>query len=137
MADLKERSKINAYVDHENMSFRVPIKLAMAKFKENPGSFKKDGFRSEAVEDSYSKIAESFVKLIEILDRNPGPFVMGPNLSLADFAYFFTVFEAVTKLRAEYDKYQEVQNWYEKVLKYVQGLEGMADVLEKYAQSSD
>ena len=89
MGDLKERSKINAYVDHENMSFSLPFKLLMAEYKKDSNQFKKDGFRAEKIEEQFVKISESFVKMTEILDRNPGPFVMGPNISLADFVYFF------------------------------------------------
>ena len=104
----------------------------MAEYKKNPAQFKKDGFKPEKIEEQFVKVSESFVKLIEILDRNSGPFVMGPNLSLADFAYFFTWYEGVNRLRASIEKHLEVKEWYNKVLNKIEDLDGMDKVFEEY-----
>ena len=113
--DLKTKSTINSYLDHEQMAYRLPFRQLMTEYKENPSHFKKEGFKDEKTEELYKKVAESLDKMLEILDRNPGPFILGDTCTLADFAYFFTTFQAVEKANVSLNKHKEVKEWYDKV----------------------
>ena len=129
--DLQERSTINSFVDQEQMGFRLPIILLIKGMQANPSKYTKDGFREDDVQTQYDKVSESFDKLTEILDRKEGPFVMGPNATLADLAYFFSTHEVTTVANASLDKHPEVKTWFDKVSQ----LEGVEEVLKAHRSS--
>ena len=49
LEDLQTRSKINSFLDHEQMGFRLAYKSLLEEYEKDPKQFSKDGFQSEEV----------------------------------------------------------------------------------------
>ena len=54
-------------------------------------------------------------KLTEILDRNVGNFIMGDDVTFADYAYYSTLNDAIKKFNLNLDKYPEVKTWFGRI----------------------
>ena len=131
MENLQQRSTINAYIDHEQMVYRLPMQSMIKMYDENPKKFSQDGFKDEDLEEKFTKLYQSFDKLTEILDRKEGPFIMGECCTLADYVYFFSTLQAITLFKASLDKHPEVQQWYDRIIER----STVADAVSKYKES--
>ena len=63
----------------------------------------------------FTKVYATFDKLTEILDRNVGNFIMGNDITFADYAYYSTLNDAINKFNLDLEKYSEVKTWYGRV----------------------
>eukprot|EP00344_Euplotes_crassus_P001135 CAMPEP_0197009716 /NCGR_PEP_ID=MMETSP1380-20130617/51226_1 /TAXON_ID=5936 /ORGANISM="Euplotes crassus, Strain CT5" /LENGTH=210 /DNA_ID=CAMNT_0042431141 /DNA_START=11 /DNA_END=640 /DNA_ORIENTATION=+ len=105
--DLKKRSSIDAYIEHDQMVYRFNFIPLLKAYEKDSKIFKRDGFRSDEIQELYDKANTSLDVFTEILYRNEGDFILGDQVTLADFCYFYTTKEVIDKFKIDLGKYEE------------------------------
>ncbi|CAI2381303.1 unnamed protein product [Moneuplotes crassus] len=113
--DLKKRSSIDAYIEHDQMVYRFNFIPLLKAYEKDSKIFKRDGFRSDEIQELYDKANTSLDVFTEILYRNEGDFILGDQVTLADFCYFYTTKEVIDKFKIDLGKYEEIQRFYSSV----------------------
>ena len=111
----KALTKINMLLDIASSEYRRKTGILYNKTITGPNFL---GYPRPTEEEwqKYLKLAfEAYDLLEELLKRNEGDYLLGNDVTLADFYFFIFTMMIVTTTKANLDNHPEIQNWYAKI----------------------